>query len=98
MKTQTVRLVTGDLFSPERKVKKSKGRQIFEYLLSGKTLTHRECQERFNHDRLSARIEEMRKKGHIIRSIMEPNGQGGRHARYKLIEASRDEYGNPIMP
>jgi hypothetical protein len=98
METTTAHFIVGDLFTPEKKVKKSKGQQIFQYLLRGQTLTHRECQEKFDHDRLSARIDEMRKKGHIIRTIMEANGQGGRHARYRLVEAARNSYGNPIMP
>lgn len=36
--------------------------------------------------RLAARIYDLKEMGHEINTVMEPNGNGGKHGRYVLIK------------
>lgn len=64
--------------------------QIMAHFRKGLSLTHRESTALFNKDRLAARIQELRAAGHRIDTVMEPNGNGGRHGRYFYIKEAQD--------
>ena len=51
--------------------------------LEGGPITDNDARELYRCNRLAARINDLRKRGHQIRTDMEPH-RGGRHARYSL--------------
>jgi len=59
--------------------------QILAYLRSGRTLTPLEALDMFGCFRLGARIWDLKKAGHDIRSRMVDVGDGKRVARYLLV-------------
>ena len=66
---------------------KSKSKQQFRVLSAladGVSVTSYWAFSHAGITRLSAVIHELRKQGYEIKTIMEPNNQGGQHARYVL--------------
>lgn len=72
--------------------------RIMAHFRKGLSLTHRESQKLFNKDRLAARICELRKQGHHIECVMEPNGNGGNHGRYSLIKERTQSSKRKLTP
>lgn len=66
----------------------SQTRQILRYFRSGRTLTQIEALELFGCLRLSARIHELRDRGHDIETTMIAVGKDKKVGRYKLKETS----------
>lgn len=64
--------------------------QIMAHFRKGLSLTPDQSQKLFGKRRLAARILDLRDLGHRIETIMEPNGNGGRHARYVLIKEAEN--------
>jgi len=65
-------------------------RQIMAHFRKGLSLTPNESQQLFGKRRLAARILDLRGMGHEIETILEPNENGGRHARYVLIKEAEN--------
>lgn len=49
--------------------------EVLSYLSAGNTLTSLEAQEKFSCMRLASRINDLRKRGHIIESDWQSNGE-----------------------
>ena len=64
-------------------------RQILAHFKSGKSLTEQESIDLWGKRRLAARIQELREH-HRIDTVLEPNGNGGRHGRYFYIGRKSD--------
>jgi len=62
----------------------SQNQQILKHLKSGKTLTPLQALGLFDSLRLGARIENLRKAGHKIKTTMVKSGNK-RYAMYKLV-------------
>lgn len=64
---------------------KSQCEQILAYLKQGRTITPLEALDKFGCFRLGARVWDLKKDGHDIRSRIVDVGNGKRVARYLLI-------------
>ena len=62
----------------------SQNARILSYLSTGRALTPLEALSRFNCMRLSARIQDLQKRGHRIRTQIIPLRKGKRVAMYSL--------------
>jgi len=68
--------------------KRSQNDMILDYLKSGKSITPLEALDKFGCMRLGARISDLRKRGHPIRSDnVVKNGK--RYAKYSLVETKQ---------
>lgn len=58
---------------------------ILHHLMMGNSLTHRQAEQLFDCDRLSARIYDLKQQGHVINSEMVTSTLNSkRHARYSI--------------
>lgn len=61
---------------------------VLNYLMKGKSLTHREVEDELGVMRLASRINELKKRGHKIKSVPEKvkarNGRSTYISRYSL--------------
>jgi len=55
---------------------------ILEHLQKGNTLTHLECENLFNCSRIAARIDDLKKEGHAVKSRMIRTRTGKYVAQY----------------
>ena len=64
--------------------------QVLMHLSTGESLTASEARLLYHIERLASRIEELKRAGHNIETVMETFttvlGHRGRYARYKLIK------------
>lgn len=58
--------------------------QVLQWMRRKKTITQTEAAKYFGCWRLSARIEELRRDGYDIATVLEPNSRRGVHAVYQL--------------
>lgn len=65
---------------------KTQSAQILEHLRSGQTITPLEALDRYGCFRLGARIYDLKREGHDIRSRMVEGGEGKKVARYLLVQ------------
>lgn len=59
--------------------------KLLVYLESHGSITTAEAMENLRIYRISERIRELEHAGCVIEHLMEPNGSGSKHARYRLI-------------
>lgn len=62
----------------------TQAQQILRHLESGKTVTDLDALNLFRCRRLAARINDLRREGHEIRTEIEKTANGARIARYSL--------------
>ena len=63
----------------------SQEQQILNHLQSGNGITQRQASKKFDCDRLSARIGELKARGYIIETVMVKKN-GKRFGRYSLVK------------
>jgi|GEM_PF-1954231 len=64
---------------------RSQKAQILDYMLSGRSISHFDAEEKFNCSRIAARINDLRNDGYDVRTETVKNkASGKRFARYYL--------------
>ena len=64
---------------------RSQKAQILDYMLSGRSISHFEAEEKFNCSRIAARINDLRNDGYDVKTEIAVNESNGkRFARYYL--------------
>jgi hypothetical protein len=67
------------------KLKHTQLHLIWQHLKAGRTLTPAEAAHGFSCYRLAARIHDLRKEGHDIRTTVKTDAVGGKYAEYRLV-------------